>query len=588
MKKKNQEHSILNGDARKIIKSLPSGIADTCITSTPYFNQRDYGTGFWVGGDSSCLHSRIKTEKELVKQCSEKSTLTGSLTRQIEHARAQATYKETCDKCGAYRIDEQIGLESTPEDFTRQIFEVLMETKRVLKPSGTLWLNLGDSYCSTATGTMSGKMHIKGASNEALESRGGIMRPQTPDFLKPKDLIGIPWRIAFSLQGFAVVPFYKFSEWANILQQARETQDWELVLFVENMLRNMDLMSMLSPYWHRCDIIWAKPNPMPESVTDRPTRAHEYIFLLTKNAGNPLYWVHRDKDGTQNKPKPDYRWVNNLTGNEEQTEPQKWKERIECPTCSGSGMVSLDYGSSHFVSSTCKQCNGHKTIKLWDRINLWSPRDYYYDAEAIKTESINPTDDRGSRGAKKRFPTKEINGIRNTGVYPKANKRSVWSVTTSAYNDNHFATFPESLIVDCIKAGSSEFGCCADCGSPYERDIKKDGVYIDSRMKSKRSVNLITETAGASSANGVFKTGEISVSKTVGWKKTCECSTKDIKPALVFDPFAGTGTTLVTAEALGRSSLGIELSSKNIELAQKRRVKSMGMFMSPSETETNV
>ena len=397
--------------------------------------------------------------------------------------------RNNCKKCGAVYLDLQIGLEKTPEEYTREIFDVCMETKRILKPSGTLWLNLGDSYCSTAGGSTAASIkNIKRIGKDASEARQ-VIRPVVPPSLKPKDIIGIPWRIAFALQGFAVVPFYKFTEWADLLKKARETKDWELVEFVENIIRKMDIMMQLAAYWHRCDIIWAKPNPMPESVSDRPTRAHEFIFLLTKS------------------------------------------------------------------------------------------RNYYYDAEAIKTETKEPIEDfRKERGNKKRTPTREVNGIRKSGIYPTANKRSVWSVTTSVFKDDHYATFPKQLIVDCIKAGSSEHGCCATCGKPYIRILEKAGVFTDPRMKSKRGVELALDYRGESSAKGMLKTGELTIKKTVGWKKVCKCETKDIRKAVVFDPFAGTGTTLVLAEKLGRDSLGIELNPKNINLAESRKHKALGFF----------
>ena len=115
-----------------------------------------------------------------------------------------------------YGVAGQLGLEKTPEEYVAKLVEIFREVRRVLEPDGVLWLNLGDSY---ATGA------------------GKVGMPQAG--LKPKDLVGIPWRVAFALQA--------------------------------------------DGWWLRSDIIWAKPNPMPESVTDRPTRSHEYIFLLTKS-----------------------------------------------------------------------------------------------------------------------------------------------------------------------------------------------------------------------------------------------------------------------------------------------------------------
>ena len=134
-----------------------------------------------------------------------------------------------------YGVDGQVGLESTPEKYVYHLVAVFSEVNRVLKKEGTLWLNLGDSYVAQKTGSF-------GKETWRRPSRDENIKTTNNDFgdLKEKNLVGIPWRVAFALQG----------------------QGWYL----------------------RSDIIWHKPNPMPESVTDRPTKAHEYIFLMSKNA----------------------------------------------------------------------------------------------------------------------------------------------------------------------------------------------------------------------------------------------------------------------------------------------------------------
>jgi len=148
-------------------------------------------------------------------------------------------YKSTCGKCGATRVDNQIGLEKTPEEYIAKLVKVFEEVKRVLKKDGVLFLNLGDSYVSGRGRYSSNKQTISG------HARGEPMDGQRPDqrnheYLKDKDLCMIPARVAIALQQ--------------------------------------------SGWWLRQDIIWSKPNPMPESVTDRCTKRHEYIFLLTKSA----------------------------------------------------------------------------------------------------------------------------------------------------------------------------------------------------------------------------------------------------------------------------------------------------------------
>ena len=143
-----------------------------------------------------------------------------------------------------YNEEEQLGLEETPEEFVANLVKVFSEVKRVLKSSGSVWLNLGDSY---AMSSMRGKnSEFKGAVNQSKQGIVGIDK-KIPIGLKPKDLVGIPFRVAFALQ----------------------SDGWYL----------------------RQDIIWHKPNPMPESVQDRCTKSHEYIFLLTKS---PKYFYDID------------------------------------------------------------------------------------------------------------------------------------------------------------------------------------------------------------------------------------------------------------------------------------------------------
>jgi DNA modification methylase len=174
---------ILNGDCIEMMKTLPSRSVNCCVTSPPYFGLRDYGH------------------------------------------------------------EGQIGLEETPDAFVQKMVEVFREVNRVLRDDGTLWLNLGDSYAGSGKGRNGdGSPNVDPLSKQATSAGtiiGKLIKSQTPD-CKPKDLIGIPWRVAFALQ----------------------SDGWYL----------------------RQDIIWHKPNPMPESVTDRCTKAHEYIFLLSKSA----------------------------------------------------------------------------------------------------------------------------------------------------------------------------------------------------------------------------------------------------------------------------------------------------------------
>jgi DNA modification methylase len=203
-----------------------------CITSPPYWWLRDYGLPKSIySGDVDCIHEwgtveprRKRDEKDVKNQESKQATNEG----------ANITLRETdlCGNCGAWR--GCIGLEPTPEMYVEHMVQVFRFVRQKLRKDGTVWLNLGDSYAGSGT-TSDAKEETWGTDRTF---RTGLSRFH-PN-LKPKDLCMIPARVALALQG--------------------------------------------DGWWLRSDIIWSKPNPTPESVTDRPTKAHEYIFLLTKSA----------------------------------------------------------------------------------------------------------------------------------------------------------------------------------------------------------------------------------------------------------------------------------------------------------------
>ena len=166
---------VVEGDALASLRTLPDASVQCCVTSPPYWGLRDYGA------------------------------------------------------------EGQIGQESTPEEYVARLVEVFREVRRVLRDDGVLWLNLGDSYAGQSGGGQGATSQRAGRTNVAAQIRPTTRRGER---LKPKDLVGIPWMVAFALRA----------------------DGWYL----------------------RSEVIWSKPNPMPENVTDRPTRAHEYVFLLTK------------------------------------------------------------------------------------------------------------------------------------------------------------------------------------------------------------------------------------------------------------------------------------------------------------------
>ncbi len=421
---------IIHADVIEGLRQLPDESVHTCVTSPPYFGLRDYQTGRWEGGDAQCAH--------LPKAMTSDPKNPGSSARNGKPSKEDAEIMLGRCPCGAVKIDSQIGLESTPDEFVTRLVDVFREVRRVLRKDGTLWLNLGDSYCNTnkwgGGGVNTGKQTV--TDDGVVPSWAVRRRRNVIPGLKPKDLIGVPWRVALALQA----------------------DGWYL----------------------RSDIIWSKANAMPESIMDRPTRAHEYIFLLTKSE---RYFY-------------DYEAI---------------KEPAVCDHASGNGYA--------------------------------------------RPEQIT----KGGRGQSKGWS--DIGGTRN--------KRSVWEINTAPFPGAHFAVFPPEIPTLCIKAGTSQHGCCAACGAPWKRVTEKASINCSNAATAGTKIGGKGHASSQVRENHDVRNGPLSVTKTIGWKPTCACNA-GVVPCTVLDPFFGSGTTGLVADRLQRNAIGIELNPNYVAMAQTR------------------
>jgi DNA modification methylase len=252
----------------------------------------------------------------------------------------------------------QLGLERTPDEYVARLTGVFAEVRRVLRDDGTLWLNLGDSYANDGKwGGSSGGKHVTALHGQ--HAAGGLGRGKRKTGLKPKDLVGIPWRVAFALQA----------------------DGWYL----------------------RCDIVWDKPTAMPESVTDRPTRSHEYVFLLSKSLR-----YHYDASAV--------------------AEPVAATQlgRVRADVVGGASHVER---GQHSKGGTYRgsSFNRGKT--------------------GVNGNGRNQPDER------RRDPI---------GLSDLKNARSVWRIATKPFSEAHFATMPVELAQRCIRAGSKAGDCVLD------------------------------------------------------------------------------------------------------------------------------
>lgn len=405
-------------DVRESLRLLPEASVHTVCTSPPYFGLRDYGTG-----------------------------------------------------------DAQIGLESSPEEFVAALVEVFREVKRVLRPDGTLWVNLGDSYAGGGGYSPTAPSNVNRKSNaifqvgsaESFKARIKKKPGHVPAGFKPKDLIGIPWRVAFALQA----------------------DGWYL----------------------RQDIIWHKPSCMPESVTDRCTKSHEYVFLFAHPESKGRYYY--DADSLR--------------------EPHK------------AGSIARVNRGHHRKGYKWEDGPGGHTI-----------------ANDL-THALHEKD---------------------------RNKRSVWSVNPKSYRGAHFACWPPDLVRPMILAGTSEHGCCSDCGSPWKRITGRPcpacDALVPTQGKSCPSCGHVndwkegrfdpeSEASVAYGATDYSTPGRdvprsIGSSKTIskGWVPSCSCDGTTRVPCTVLDPFSGSATTGMVALREGRNYVGIDLNPDYLDLAQAR------------------
>jgi site-specific DNA-methyltransferase (adenine-specific) len=280
-----------------------------------------------------------------------------------------------------YGVDGQIGLEATLQEYINKLVTVFREVRRVLRDEGVLFLNLGDSYAGSGMGAAN---YLDSATDKQKSNIGSMAvkgRGGNTYGLKPKDLMGIPWRVAFALQA----------------------DGWYL----------------------RQDIIWHKPNPMPESVHDRCTKAHEYLFLLSKNAR--YYFdaqaIKEHAVGFNNDP---------IAGSKGAFGPPQNRRRMHVP----SGW-DIDKGSHGAFHKEGRRKGNAKTFRGGGA---------YIVRRSFDNDGVVARESHGNE--------RNETGLRN--------KRSVWTVASHPYAEAHFATFPTKLIEPCILAGSPKSGIVLD------------------------------------------------------------------------------------------------------------------------------
>lgn len=414
-----------------------------CAFSPPYWGLRSYKIDPVVfGGDSGCEHEWGNAYKKIISQgYSEKSTLDG-FTNSNTKGRILAFCKEIsqsqfCQKCDAWR--GQLGLEPSIDLFLDHMMLIMAEVWRVLRDDGVCFVNIGDSFAGSGKGQRGDGTHSAVPGDKQYTNKGASAGnlPKIKTNIKPKSLCLIPQKFAIRCQ----------------------EAGWIV----------------------RSEIIWHKPNPMPESCKDRPTKAHEQVWMLTKQG--KYFW---DQEGVKESPQR---------------------------------KVNVGWKDSDLKEYSCDpRLDKQGTYKDW----------------------------------RKYCPTGEVEA---------RNIRSVWTLSTEPSPEAHFATFPSKLVEIMIRAGSSP-KACEICGAPWKRIIDYRANY-EKRGAAHQPGNTSTKVDSSG-----WKPPTI---KILGWQPTCKCDNKGTGKCIILDPFAGTATTVLVAEKLGRIGIGLDLSSEYLwDIAKKK------------------
>jgi DNA modification methylase len=553
------------GNCLELLKKVPDNHFHTIVTSIPYWALRDYQIpdSIW-GGDSKCKHT-FKNQT-IARQTAGAGNRRGlGLADSVYSTRGGAKKVATippqknivtgfCSSCGAWR--GCYGLEPTIKLYLAHTVLIFSELMRVLRKDGTLWLNVGDAFITKPHGngsTFDPKWKRARDRSEGNLAGNRTNRPGTVDFaLKHKDLIGLPWRVAFALQ-----------------------QDG----------------------WHlRSEIIWEKPNGMPESVADRPTRAHENLFLLSKSR---KYFY--DKEAIKER----------STGNSHARIAQNGQPAAEQFNFDGTAAAS----------------------GINPRARVHGPRSRF-------SKDADRGHGAGAVGVKRARQNESFSDSISASIVEFRNKRSIWRIRPEGFQAwmcrkckaffprrinpdkpcpecgetswiSHFAVYPTALVEPCILAGTSEHGCCGKCGAPWTRITEKVGpkygprkfptgwtnhpegeepnghgepykgryrnkhaqMHPTSQSARMRDNSVIGRENGTGSHDNPF-----AQVVTVGWKQTCKCVNPLIVACRVLDPFSGMGTTVMEAIRLGRSAVGIEISKDNVEMSRARILNDAPLF----------
>lgn len=553
-------YQLLIGDCIARLRELPANSVHCVATSPPYYGLRDYKlpSSIW-GGKPKCQHAwsaccwRDVNSTRTVRPGDPQERNVGS-----QQAVSDERRSDTCFHCGAWR--GALGLEPSVDLYLQHIVLVFREVRRVLHPAGTIWVNMGDSYCSDAGHSDPGvdrpehELRLFRVGPDRDPKRGAAAEGQPlqairhGNGIKPKDLLMMPARVALALQ----------------------EDGWYL----------------------RSQIPWVKSSAMPESVEDRPTSALEYVFLLSKSDG---YFYDKeagriDSSGTAhargNGVNPKAMGPNSRMRSDKDPYHQL-PSRIKAKQ-----NRSFSAAVKGLVTTRARRNTDWLTESLlFD--SAGDPLVFQVNPQPFSLEMCD--------ACRTIYAQKEYRTLAKDEKDRRICKCGVVSWVS------HFATFPEALVSPCVRLGTSEHGACSHCGAPYERIVEKqfvgdwhpngsrgkartepqktDGMPRYDRAGTAKWAKEAPQSSGAravvnlKAARDAGNDHEVPfpAPATLGWRPTCDhpLYPHEVVPCVALDPFAGTGRTGMAAMKLGRQFIGIELNPNYAAMAELQLRKTL-------------
>ncbi len=538
-----KNHTILLGDVMERLKDIPEESVQVCVTSPPYWNLRSYATAKWEGGDPNCKHKP--------KAYSNAASTLGGEVANANHAEQKAV--DQCPSCGAVKVeDKQLGLEKEPdclgwatgkpcgECYVCHLVQVFREVRRVLRKDGTAFLNLGDSYNSKGGHS---KTESDGRSNRDARQQ---MKGADVKWLKNQDLIMIPSRVALALQA--------------------------------------------DGWWLRGDIVWAKRVPMPESVKNRCTRSHEFIFHLAKSEKyffdnlaikEPVSQSMIDKAKTGEIADKEYKH-DSSTRLSAGVAGVRSGNRVFSDQAVMDNIVSLGRNKRDvWFLSTSPSRIGHYAQFIpqvpltcilagssekgscpdcgapWSRIKTGNFTDHDGESETEYEEGST-----ANRLAKMRQASREAGE-----EYEPEEKTVTWAPSCKCHVD-----FEAMDCSRCHKPLRVQISAPTD---PAAYEAWKSSCGSDSKGEYAGKSVKDFAAGGAQDASDVKRRILEGMIPATGmkWELSCECGLPERVPCTVLDPFWGSGTTGAVAEFLNRKVIGCELSDEYADLYDARRAE---------------